>query len=385
MIKIPDLAKTVAKKHGKPQKEVTAFLNTLVDVLLDGLQQEKVVKIKGLGTFKVTTVKDRTSVNVNSGEPVIIEGHDKISFVPDTAMKDLVNKPFSQFETVPVNDGVEFEDIETTTETENIQDAENTEEQMTTDVPEHFELTTAEVQAETVAEEQAVVDQLSALADMPEDKPGEEAVTEAQKVSEEAKGISDIEGNTEALPQNSHDMTDDAENEFNTEEKNNEEENEEDMKKISWIKLLLAALLIALVAFALGYLIGQKTASQTTEEAPTPSAVAVKEVKDSLNEETPMSQQESAQREAATNDMSQLSAEELERANQKVSYGAYRIVGVERIVTARAGQSLKAISDANLGPGAEVYVKALNEDVTTVTEGQKIRIPKVELKKKSTK
>ena len=126
MIKIQDLAKIVAERHNKSEEEVTTFLDALVDVLLDGLHQEKVVKIKGLGTFKVTTVKERASINVNSGEPVVIEGHDKISFLPDTSMRDLVNKPFSQFETVPVNDGVEFEDIETSVDVEDTQDAEET-------------------------------------------------------------------------------------------------------------------------------------------------------------------------------------------------------------------------------------------------------------------
>ena len=112
MIRIQDLARMVAKRHRMPQKDAIKFLNTLVEVLMDGLQEEKVVKIKGLGTFKVTSVKERASVSVNSGEPVLIEGHDKISFIPDASMRDLVNKPFSQFETVVINDGVEFEDIE---------------------------------------------------------------------------------------------------------------------------------------------------------------------------------------------------------------------------------------------------------------------------------
>ena len=160
------------------------------------------------------------------------------------------------------------------------------------------------------------------------------------------------------------------------------------MKKISWTKLLLSALLIAAAAFALGYAVGQKAGTSTSTETPKAETV-VEETPDSLKEgqttTTQTEAKEETQKAKVSDDMSQVTSEELERANEKVAYGAYRIVGVERVVTARAGQTLKAISDANLGPGAEAYVKALNDGVSTVSEGQKIRIPKVELKKKAAK
>ena len=401
MIKIQDLAKIVAERHNKSEEEVTTFLDALVDVLLDGLHQEKVVKIKGLGTFKVTTVKERASINVNSGEPVVIEGHDKISFLPDTSMRDLVNKPFSQFETVPVNDGVEFEDIETSVDVEDTQDAEETGE--------------AIIDVETHEAPQAV-----ALAGLPENEPAaqpekenevpvtenetddvdittEEAVTETENVTEtesvtetvteEADSQEEAFAETrqeesEPLPQVTEEETEQAENELDT------EENEEDMKKISWTKLLLSALLIAAAAFALGYAVGQKAGTSTSTETPKAETV-VEETPDSLKEgqttTTQTEAKEETQKAKVSDDMSQVTSEELERANEKVAYGAYRIVGVERVITARAGQTLKAISDANLGPGAEAYVKALNDGVSTVSEGQKIRIPKVELKKKAAK
>ncbi|MBR7013780.1 MAG: HU family DNA-binding protein [Prevotella sp.] len=397
MIKIQDLAKIVAERHNKSEEEVTTFLDALVDVLLDGLHQEKVVKIKGLGTFKVTTVKERASINVNSGEPVVIEGHDKISFLPDTSMRDLVNKPFSQFETVPVNDGVEFEDIETSVDVEDTQDAEETGE--------------AIIDVETHEAPQAV-----ALAGLPENEPAaqpesenenevpvaenepddvdittEEDVTETESVTETVTEEADSQEEalaethqeeSEPLPQITEEETEQTENELDT------EENEEDMKKISWTKLLLSALLIAAAASALGYAVGQKAGTSTSTETPKAETV-VEETPDSLKEgqaaTTQAEAKEETQKAKVSDDMSQVTSEELERANEKVAYGAYRIVGVERVVTARAGQTLKAISDANLGPGAEAYVKALNDGVSTVSEGQKIRIPKVELKKKSAK
>jgi nucleoid DNA-binding protein len=397
MIKIQDLAKIVAERHNKSEEEVTTFLDALVDVLLNGLHQEKVVKIKGLGTFKVTTVKERASINVNSGEPVVIEGHDKISFLPDTSMRDLVNKPFSQFETVPVNDGVEFEDIETSVDVEDTQDVEETGEAIidveTHEAPQAVALAGLSenepaTQPESENENEVPVTEnetddvdITTEEDVTETESVTETVTEEADSQEEALAETHQE-ESEPLLQVTEEETEQTENELDT------EENEEDMKKISWTKLLLSALLIAAAAFALGYAVGQKTGTSTSTETPKAKTV-VEETPDSLKEgqatTTQAEAKEETQKAKVSDDMSQVTSEELERANEKVAYGAYRIVGVERVVTARAGQTLKAISDANLGPGAEAYVKALNDGVSTVSEGQKIRIPKVELKKKSAK
>ena len=397
MIKIQDLAKIVAERHNKSEEEVTTFLDALVDVLLNGLHQEKVVKIKGLGTFKVTTVKERASINVNSGEPVVIEGHDKISFLPDTSMRDLVNKPFSQFETVPVNDGVEFEDIETSVDVEDTQDVEETGEAIidveTHEAPQAVALAGLSenepaTQPESENENEVPVTEnetddvdITTEEDVTETESVTETVTEEADSQEEALAETHQE-ESEPLLQVTEEETEQTENELDT------EENEEDMKKISWTKLLLSALLIAAAAFALGYAVGQKASTSTSTETPKAETV-VKETPDSLKEgqatTTQTEAKEETQKAKVSDDMSQVTSEELERANEKVAYGAYRIVGVERVVTARAGQTLKAISDANLGPGAEAYVKALNDGVSTVSEGQKIRIPKVELKKKSAK
>ena len=401
MIKIQDLAKIVAERHNKSEEEITTFLDALVDVLLDGLHQEKVVKIKGLGTFKVTTVKERASINVNSGEPVVIEGHDKISFLPDTSMRDLVNKPFSQFETVPVNNGVEFEDIETSVDAEDTQDAEETGEAIidveTHEAPQAVALAGLSENEPAAQPENENENEVPVAENEPDDVDitTEEAVTETENVTEtesvtetvteEADSQEEAFAETrqeesEPLPQVTEEEQ--TENELDT------EENEEDMKKISWTKLLLSALLIAAVAFALGYAVGQKAGTSTSTETPKAETV-VEETPDSLKEgqttTTQTEAKEETQKAKVSDDMSQVTSEELERANEKVAYGAYRIVGVERVVTARAGQTLKAISDANLGPGAEAYVKALNDGVSTVLEGQKIRIPKVELKKKAAK
>ena len=112
------IADTVAKKHKITVKDAEKFVSAMFDVMNEGLKTDKLVKVKGLGTFKVQAVKPRESVNVNTGERVLIEGHDKVSFTPDATMKELVNKPFAQFETVVLNDGVDFTDIDSKYENE---------------------------------------------------------------------------------------------------------------------------------------------------------------------------------------------------------------------------------------------------------------------------
>ena len=111
-ISLSDLAQRLAEKSGISQQDAELFIRKMFDVANEGLQSDKLVKMKWLGTFKVMAVKDRESVDVNTGERIIIEGRDKISFTPDNILKEIVNKPFAQFETVVVNDGVDFDEID---------------------------------------------------------------------------------------------------------------------------------------------------------------------------------------------------------------------------------------------------------------------------------
>lgn len=111
-ISLSDLAQRLAEKSGISLQDAELFIKKMFDVANEGLQSDKLVKMKWLGTFKVMAVKDRESVDVNTGERIIIEGRDKISFTPDNILKEIVNKPFAQFETVVVNDGVDFDEID---------------------------------------------------------------------------------------------------------------------------------------------------------------------------------------------------------------------------------------------------------------------------------
>ena len=112
-ITIQDISKVLMERNGLNKKVAAAFVNAMFDVIQQALERDRIVKVKGLGTFKIIDVDDRESVNVNTGERVLIEGHNKITFTPDVLMKELVNKPFSQFETVVLKDGVDFDSVET--------------------------------------------------------------------------------------------------------------------------------------------------------------------------------------------------------------------------------------------------------------------------------
>ena len=109
-ITIQDLASVLVERWHLGKKEASMFVNELFFVIQKSLDEEKNVKVKGLGTFKIIDVDDRESVDVNTGDRVLIEGHGKITFTPDALMKELVNKPFSQFETVVLNEGVDFKE-----------------------------------------------------------------------------------------------------------------------------------------------------------------------------------------------------------------------------------------------------------------------------------
>ena len=109
---LQDLAQSLAAKRNAQRKDVEAFMKAFFETIREGILQDKIVKIKGLGTFKMIDVQDRESINVNTGERIMIPGHSKISFTPDNELKDQVNKPFALFQTVIINEGTSLEDME---------------------------------------------------------------------------------------------------------------------------------------------------------------------------------------------------------------------------------------------------------------------------------
>lgn len=170
------LAKAVASKRGLTQAEAERFIATMFEVAGDGIQEDKLLKMKWLGTFKITSVKDRESVDVNTGERILIEGRDKISFTPDNILKEIVNKPFAQFETVVVNDGIDFSDID-----EKFANMEREEEELQLQKEQECH------DEEVVQEEQPQKEELSQEEEQPREEEYSQEVELNENLSQEAK------------------------------------------------------------------------------------------------------------------------------------------------------------------------------------------------------
>jgi hypothetical protein len=354
--------------------------------------------VKGLGTFKIIDVDDRESVDVNTGDRVLIEGHGKITFTPDALMKELVNKPFSQFETVVLNEGVDFNDA-----------AVNQPEETTGDVLDEIEDSSAPL-VEFVDESH---DEKSVELESP--KPEPVAVTDLPK--EEETATEDIsEENTESdasqeTPQEeSEEASEEIEETEGTGESEETEETEETVviddfeegpgfkKYLKWIGLVL----LALAVFLIGYLAGR--GPKTTPQEPKTEIVKNDTVKnlpndsDTVDMQTEVEEESLEDEEVADDDEETMEDEEeakeeerpldkWEAMDARVKTGAYRIIGTDTVVKAKAGDNLTRIGNRLLGPGMECYLEVYNglSAGAVLSAGQEIKIPKVELKKKKRK
>lgn len=487
---VRDIARILADKHDLSLKQAEQFLVALFDVVNDGLRDSKQVKIKGLGTFKVIDIKERESVNVTNGERIVIEGRSKITFTPDAVMKELVNKPFSQFETVVLNDGVDFSNIETDDSlTSELSVASNgdvsNEEDTNVGNPVAVEISD-DMKVEEVPIEVAFGDEMednsnSVQQSIPEtesvDVPVEEPEPESTEVmTSEATDLTDSSGEVEPKVEEKHDdgfaqpvvavpinenaldeplvvaaplsqdqITDD---ELMDKNEHNDEIDMEDNNSSIWTKLL-GFVIIAALAFGGGYYLGNKFAptryvpmgeSALVENVDDSITTDVNQINDSLlkaedarirqridsvtrkNEKRNDSiriakkQEEKQQKEQRAMDVvanqkngkqddvnksepSKVTAQEnkniekaeapsaentqqvLKRAKQMTVNGAYNIVGTDQTITVKAGQSMKSIAKFYLGTGMECYIQVHN-GVAEVKAGDKLRIPKLQLKKK---
>lgn len=391
MGRITDLALFLANKHGMKQKDAEKFISQMFDLLSEVLDEEKQVKVKGLGTFKVTSVKDRASVNVNTGERIIIEGRDKISFTPDASMKNLVNKPFAQFETVVLKDGVDFGEIdkkynidETTDETvDNTEtnEIESTPEPVVTETTAPEPEVSEPVVSESVIPEPMVSEPVVSESVIPEPVVSEPeasapVVPEPVEVKEESDEIETLnDGVIEETAEESKDegAVSAAAMSFPVQTLNEEElEDEEEMKRSeelaqklnrtnNIVKALCAAIAILLLLGIYG----------------------IYSMNSKLNEKDQQIQQfvQAKQQEEEKAKAEELKlAKELEAYNnydERVKNGDYKIVGIEKEVTAVQGQTLKSISRMELGPGMDCYVQAVNPDIKMVLIGQQVKIPKL--------
>ena len=393
-LNIYDLCSVLTSKNGLDDKESHRFIKAIFDVIQEGLDEDKIVKVKGLGTFKIIEVDDRESINVNTGERVLIEGHSKLTFTPDSVMKEIVNKPFSQFETVILNEGVDFP--EPVVEEPAVED-------IIADEPAEDKEIIVEPQIDNKVAEQSVKEEPVAEKNVAEEPVAEEPVAE-EPVAEEPVAEEPVA--EEPVSKDSVvEFTDDNDNVQSGEENSVEEsvfETSNNNSILRWILSGIAVLLLILGAAYGGYLYGRyelseeiaykqmkadlKTAEITTKKA----QVAIK--KDSVAQEVDATKigamsidnkDESANDEAKT-ETAKTNSDKYEDMDIRVRTGAYRIIGEDRTVKAKAGQTVEDIATKLLGPGMSCYVEVYNglDGKATLKEGQTIKIPKLELKKR---
>lgn len=370
------IADAVAKKHKITVKEAEKFVSAIFDVVNEGLKTDKLVKVKGLGTFKVQAVKPRESVNVNTGERVLIEGHEKVSFTPDATMKELVNKPFAQFETVVLNDGVDFADIESKSDDE--EKAENTDEIVVSaeeiadsdeEKTETKEEITAEIIDEKPAEEvpqQAV--EIPMVAVETKEKIAEESEEEQKEIVEEKETVVEVKAETvEEQPEQVAEVP--KVNAFPIEKP----------KKINWLLWSSVAFAVIAVMYFFGYKFGKDAALRDNKMAIRTQA------EDSLAEKTKITAKQTATNTGkATAKAAQQATDEAEKykkmsSDKRIRYGAYDIVGIEKTVVLKKGQTMQSYSRRALGPDMVGYFQVLN-NATTMSAGDTMKVPKVELR-----
>ena len=432
MAKIQDLAKYLSAKHKIQQKEAERFLTAVVDVLNEGLHYEKLVKVKGLGTFKVIEVKNRESVNVNTGERILIEGRPKITFTPDAVMKDLVNKPFAQFETVVLNEGVTFDNLPEEPEVELKEEPEPQPEieQLLEETP---AAETGMGEVATLADVSAVSDELQSGKEAEEEEP----VLKAEEVIEDPVELPSEEPENVAKDDSEEksDVQSEVQSDVKSDKKSHGEHREryfvdvvDDSVKMerhhtnskSWIWWLVGMAAVGTIMYFVGYHFGKqdidvmqvshvvvedsiaeesspaKVDSTAIKAEAEKSAAAAKMKADSIAKQEAYAKAEAAKKAAYEAEVKKQKEEaaaaaaveakasdskDLANARNIVKTGAYTIIGTQESVIVKKGQTLEKISKAYLGPGMEAYVKVHN-GVTEAKEGSKLKIPKLQVKKK---
>ena len=460
------IADTVAKKHKITVKEAEKFVSAMFDVMNEGLKTDKLVKVKGLGTFKVQAVKPRESVNVNTGERVLIEGHDKVSFTPDATMKELVNKPFAQFETVVLNDGVDFTDIdskyeneatlenadETTVSTNNaaIPDTkivslneeettdstnetangaqETTIEQYTStekdsaetvsepekdheivvakqevaieteaepikntsETTEEESIPLVETQPENIAEEPTVTAEMPVATEQkledanqtqPENIAEEPIATPETPVATEQK----LESANQTQPENTvKEPIATPETPVATEQK--QEETAEKPKKINWLMWSAIGFFVIAIMYFFGYKFGKDAALRDNAVAVSaqPKSKPTAKAKQTKQHSSAKVAQTTTKQIQPTPKQVQSPIDDTEKFKQlsndkRIRYGAYDIIGIEKVVVLKKGQTMQSYSRKALGPDMVAYFQVLN-NATTMAAGDTMKVPKVELR-----
>ena len=405
MTNMKDIARCLVDKHGLKVADAEHFIALMIDVINEGVQRERQVKIKGLGTFKLTSVSSRESVDVNTGERIVIEGRDKISFTPDNAMKELVNRPFSQFETVVVNEGVELEDefeeqLEESTPVE--EKTESVEEKTVEKVDNRHEerveavAVVSELPAETVSVEEDIQE------NNVRDAVSEPVVSEVEKVEFVQGAVETATDNVVGDKVETPETSSEKEVEpviGRTDMQEDTVQETEDVATVNiphkspYMKLLVASL-VALFVVLVGticylfmelYQRNDRIESLMTEVGTLQIELLKKDYSTLRGPSKVMKPVAVAEKPAPVVEKPVPSKEEnpydeLNNSDARVRTGAYRIVGVKQVVKVQAGQTLASISRQHLGPGMECYLEVMNKE-KVLKKGDRVKIPELELKR----
>ena len=428
MTNLKDIAKHLVEKHELTAADAEYFVAQFIETLQDSVLSEKLVKVKGLGAFKLTPISARESIDVNTGDRIVIEGRDKITFTPDNAMKDLVNRPFSQFDTVVLNAGVAFDEAmeDNISEIKNASPSNQEKKECSIGIAnEKQAVALAEeenknqaVNSDVTEKEDSEVRENIFMADMkdkPEPTPSSTINAEGKKLTRETAVLT---------PQIKNDPPTTAFNQSETIAPIQELEQETEValetshqpiqRWIKWTMGFCICSLIVLMGICF-YLMGeihlrnhridnlmtlmqQKRLKKENTKAKITSATSTTMNRqfaknDSLVERAQqIDRQQHQTRKMATKDVQYPSvtskviakSNEYEAMNQRdvrIRTGAYNIIGIKTIVKVGAGQTLHAISDAYLGPGMECYIEALNSHNLPLKAGDEVKIPLLRLKK----
>ena len=436
MTNIKDLARFLVEKHGIKLADAELFISLMTEIINEGVHRERQVKIKGLGTFKLTSVSSRESIDVNTGERIVIEGRDKLSFAPDNAMKELVNQPFSQFETIVVNDGVELED-EYKDQVEETAPAEEKKEIVEEKAVEEIELSREEPVEPIAVVSEMSAETMSVKEEMQEDKVqetmSETNVSEVEQIETAQETIETASDNVAKAEEETPESSPEKEDEPVVEETDSRENDIEDTENItaantphksSYMKPLvvgfvaLFVVLIGTICFMFMKLCQQneqiynfKMEVQTLQlellkkqystmkgcsKVMKPVAVAEKSAPAEEKKPTPVAEKPISVTEKSTSGAEKPTSvakksvsskeedayEALNKSDARVRTGAYRIVGVKQVIKVKRGQTLSSISRLYLGPGMECYIEVMNKN-KELKEGDRVKIP--ELKRKHRK
>ena len=434
MTNIKDLARFLVEKHGIKLADAELFISLMAEIINEGVHRERQVKIKGLGTFKLTSVSSRESIDVNTGERIVIEGRDKLSFAPDNAMKELVNQPFSQFETVVVNDGVELED-EYKEQVEEVAPADEKKVIVEEKAVEEIELPREELVKPIAIVSENSAEKMSVKEEKQEDK-GQETisetnVSEVEQIETAQETIETASDNVAKAEEEALESSSEKEDEPVVEETDSRENDNEDTENITTANtphksssmkplvvgfVALFVVLIGTICFMFMKLCQQneqiynfKMEVQTLQmellkkqystmkgcsKVMKPVAVAEKPAP-AEKKPAPVAEKPTPVTEKSTSDVERPTSvaeksvsskeedayEALNKSDARVRTGAYRIVGVKQVVKVKRGQTLSSISRLYLGPGMECYIEVMNKN-KELKEGDRVKIPELKRKHK---